>query len=43
MADECIPSKYINNKRIKSENNIFNDSSFFNDKNMILKDEANEM
>ena len=42
LADECIPSKSINNKRIKLENNIFNDSSFFNDKNMTLKDEAYE-
>ena len=32
FGDNCIPSKSINNKRIKLDNNIFNENSFFDGK-----------
>ena len=41
FEDDCIPSKSINNKRIKLDNNIFNNNSFFDDKKLIKKN--NEM
>ena len=34
FGDDCIPSKSINNKRIKLDNNIFNDNSFFDGKTL---------
>ena len=42
FGDDCIPSKSINNKRIKLDNNTLNDNSFFEGKMLTKKNDIEE-